>query len=192
MKHKRAEAEHRSTFYIPYWNVPLLRAIVPRQRAFAADMAVINATLDGLITNARETRSEDDYEALQARDYSQVGPRRAAGCSPPCRLACLCVRDRHNTKAGPWDLHDLKPQSLEPTPFRPRPRTLAPSNPAPLRPQPQTPKPQTPQPSTLNPQPLTLTPGPCTPNPPTPDPQTPKPPNPRPPGQGPLPAAVPG
>ncbi|GBF92821.1 cytochrome P450 chloroplastic [Raphidocelis subcapitata] len=66
------EAEHRSTFYIPYWNVPLLRAIVPRQRAFAADMAVIDATLDGLITNAKETRSEDDFEALQARDYSQV------------------------------------------------------------------------------------------------------------------------
>ncbi|KIY91860.1 hypothetical protein MNEG_16103 [Monoraphidium neglectum] len=66
------EAEHRSTFYIPYWNVPLLRAVVPRQRQFAADMAVIDATLDDLIRNARETRQEDDFEALQARDYSQV------------------------------------------------------------------------------------------------------------------------
>jgi hypothetical protein len=66
------EAEHRSTFYIPYWNVPLLRALVPRQRAFAADMVVINDCLDGLIRNARETRQEEDLEALQARDYSQV------------------------------------------------------------------------------------------------------------------------
>lgn len=66
------EAEHRSTFYIPYWNVPLLRAIVPRQRAFAADMKVIDATLDALIRRARETRQEDDLEALQARDYANV------------------------------------------------------------------------------------------------------------------------
>lgn len=66
------EAEHRSTFYIPYWNVPLLRAIVPRQRAFAADMKVIDATLDYLIRMARESRQEDDLEALQARDYSKV------------------------------------------------------------------------------------------------------------------------
>jgi cytochrome P450 len=69
---QHAEAEHRSTFYIPYWNVPLLRALVPRQRAFARDMAVIDATLDDLISRARATRSEDDLEALQARDYSQV------------------------------------------------------------------------------------------------------------------------
>lgn len=25
------EAEHRSTFYIPYWNIPITRYIVPRQ-----------------------------------------------------------------------------------------------------------------------------------------------------------------
>jgi len=66
------EAEHRSTFYIPYWNVPLLRAVVPRQRQFAVDIKVINDCLDGLIRNARDTRQEDDMEALQARDYSKV------------------------------------------------------------------------------------------------------------------------
>lgn len=73
------EAEHRSTFYIPYWNVPLLRAIVPRQRQFASDMAVINQCLDGLIRGARNTRKEDDAEALQARDYSQVGCSKTNG-----------------------------------------------------------------------------------------------------------------
>eukprot|EP00967_Tisochrysis_lutea_P010027 scaffold11620_cov19-Tisochrysis_lutea.AAC.4 len=25
------EAEHRSTFYIPYWNIPITKYIVPRQ-----------------------------------------------------------------------------------------------------------------------------------------------------------------
>jgi len=25
------EAEHRSTFYIPYWNIPITKFVVPRQ-----------------------------------------------------------------------------------------------------------------------------------------------------------------
>jgi cytochrome P450 len=66
------EAEHRSTFYLPYWNVALLRWLVPRQRKFAADLAVINETLDGLIRDAISSRSEEDAEALQQRDYSRV------------------------------------------------------------------------------------------------------------------------
>ncbi|KAL0546923.1 hypothetical protein IC582_016842 [Cucumis melo] len=63
------EAEHRSTFYIPYWKVPLARWIVPRQRKFHSDLKVINDCLDGLIRNARETREEADVEKLQQRDY---------------------------------------------------------------------------------------------------------------------------
>eukprot|EP00878_Enallax_costatus_P019732 GHUV01020825.1.p1 GENE.GHUV01020825.1~~GHUV01020825.1.p1 ORF type:complete len:523 (+),score=156.16 GHUV01020825.1:102-1670(+) len=66
------EAEHRSTFYIPYWNVPLLRAIVPRQVQFARDMAVINDCLDGLISSARAAAVSLDEEDLQNRDYSQL------------------------------------------------------------------------------------------------------------------------
>ncbi|GAX76234.1 hypothetical protein CEUSTIGMA_g3678.t1 [Chlamydomonas eustigma] len=66
------EAEHRSTFYIPYWNIPITKYVVPRQVKFHADLAVINECLDGLIRNAKETRQEDDYEALQNRDYSNV------------------------------------------------------------------------------------------------------------------------
>ncbi|EIE26006.1 cytochrome P450 [Coccomyxa subellipsoidea C-169] len=66
------EAEHRSTFYIPYWNIPITKYIVPRQRKFNADLAVINACLDDLIAQAKQTRQADDVEALQARDYSKV------------------------------------------------------------------------------------------------------------------------
>ena len=66
------EAEHRSTFYIPYWKLPLARALVPRQRRFAADLLVINDCLDGLIAGAKQTRSEADAEALQARDYTKA------------------------------------------------------------------------------------------------------------------------
>lgn len=66
------EAEHRSTFYIPYWNIPITRYIVPRQRKFRADLEVINDCLDGLIARAKQTRQADDVEALQARDYSKV------------------------------------------------------------------------------------------------------------------------
>jgi hypothetical protein len=51
-----SEAEHRSTFYIPYWKFPLARLLVPRQRKFQADLKVINDCLDGLISRARETR----------------------------------------------------------------------------------------------------------------------------------------
>ncbi|KAL5581604.1 hypothetical protein UlMin_014046 [Ulmus minor] len=63
------EAEHRSTFYIPYWKIPLARWIVPRQRKFQSDLKVINDCLDGLIRNAKETRQETDVEKLQQRDY---------------------------------------------------------------------------------------------------------------------------
>ncbi|XP_060213658.1 cytochrome P450 97B2, chloroplastic [Lycium barbarum] len=66
------EAEHRSTFYIPYWNIPLARWLVPRQRKFQKDLKVINDCLDGLIQNAKETRQEADVEKLQQRDYLNI------------------------------------------------------------------------------------------------------------------------
>ncbi|KAL6629932.1 hypothetical protein ACP70R_029697 [Stipagrostis hirtigluma subsp. patula] len=66
------EAEHRSTFYIPYWNLPLAKWIVPRQRKFHNDLKVINDCLDNLIKNAKETRQEADVEKLQQRDYSSL------------------------------------------------------------------------------------------------------------------------
>ncbi|KAI3851683.1 hypothetical protein MKX03_022328 [Papaver bracteatum] len=66
------EAEHRSTFYIPYWKLPLARWLVPRQRKFHNDLKVINDCLDGLIRNAKDTREETDVEKLQQRDYSNL------------------------------------------------------------------------------------------------------------------------
>lgn len=66
------EAEHRSTFYVPYWKFPLARWLVPRQRKFQKDLKVINECLDGLIRNAKETRQETDVEKLQQRDYSNL------------------------------------------------------------------------------------------------------------------------
>ncbi|CAI7900224.1 unnamed protein product, partial [Closterium sp. NIES-53] len=67
-----SEAEHRATFYIPYWKIPLISLVVPRQRKFQQDLKVVNDCLDDLITRARSTRQEDDLEALQQRDYSKV------------------------------------------------------------------------------------------------------------------------
>lgn len=55
------EAEHRSTFYIPYWKIPLAKWLVPRQRKFQSDLKVINDCLDGLIKNAKETREVRQY-----------------------------------------------------------------------------------------------------------------------------------
>ncbi|KAH9623680.1 hypothetical protein KSS87_017707 [Heliosperma pusillum] len=66
------EAEHRSTFYIPYWKLPFASWIVPRQRKFRNDLKVINDCLDGLIKNAKDTREETDVEKLQQRDYSNL------------------------------------------------------------------------------------------------------------------------
>ncbi|XP_073286283.1 cytochrome P450 97B2, chloroplastic [Primulina huaijiensis] len=63
------EAEHRSTFYFPYWKIPLAKLLVPRQRKFQNDLKYINDCLDDLIKNAKETREEADVEKLQQRDY---------------------------------------------------------------------------------------------------------------------------
>ncbi|TYH10924.1 hypothetical protein ES288_A07G216800v1 [Gossypium darwinii] len=66
------EAEHRSTFYIPYWKIPLARWVVPRQRKFHYDLKIINDCLDGLIRNAKDSRQEADVEKLQQRDYLNI------------------------------------------------------------------------------------------------------------------------
>jgi len=87
------EAEHRSTFYIPYWNLPFAKNLVPRQRKFFADLAVINDCLDDLIAQAKNTRQTDDAEALQARDYSKVpfGLASAVLSAFWCHFALLCL-----------------------------------------------------------------------------------------------------
>jgi cytochrome P450 len=66
------EAEHRSTTYIPYWNIPFVELFSTRQREFKADIAIINEVLDKLILQAQDTQEEEDTEALQNRDYKNV------------------------------------------------------------------------------------------------------------------------
>jgi len=63
------EAEHRSTFYFPYWNIPGASLVVPRQRQFQADLTTINSTLNTLIREAKESRMALDKEELQNMDY---------------------------------------------------------------------------------------------------------------------------
>jgi len=70
------EAEHRSTFLLPYWNIPILGSgpysIVPRQREFAANLQLLNDKLDELVVQARSLKKEEDLEALEKRDYSTI------------------------------------------------------------------------------------------------------------------------
>ena len=59
------EAEYRSTAFVPYWNVPLLRAIVPRQRRCTAALKIVNVTLDGLIQRCKDLVEEEDQEFVE-------------------------------------------------------------------------------------------------------------------------------
>lgn len=56
------EAEYRSTYPLPYWNVPLLRWAVPRQRRCTAALATVNSTLDSLISKCKQLVAEEDQE----------------------------------------------------------------------------------------------------------------------------------
>ncbi|KAJ1480183.1 cytochrome P450 [Baffinella frigidus] len=72
------EAEHRSTFYFPYWKIPGLGAewpippLVPRQLKFQNDMKLLRGVLDEVILNVIEDKDETDMDALMAKDYSKI------------------------------------------------------------------------------------------------------------------------
>eukprot|EP00183_Erythrolobus_madagascarensis_P006333 CAMPEP_0185846660 /NCGR_PEP_ID=MMETSP1354-20130828/2221_1 /TAXON_ID=708628 /ORGANISM="Erythrolobus madagascarensis, Strain CCMP3276" /LENGTH=668 /DNA_ID=CAMNT_0028546837 /DNA_START=145 /DNA_END=2148 /DNA_ORIENTATION=+ len=66
------EAEHRSTFLFPYWNIPVVGGLVPRQQRFREDLKLINRTLDELIAAAVASKDEADLEELENMDYSSV------------------------------------------------------------------------------------------------------------------------
>lgn len=70
------EAEHRSTFLVPYWNVPVLgqghSSLVPRQREFARHLDVLNDKLEEMIAVARSFKNEEDLESLEKRDYANI------------------------------------------------------------------------------------------------------------------------
>ena len=59
------EAEYRSTYPIPYWNIPLLAALVPRQRQNTAALQVISQTLDELIAKCKRLVEEEDEEFVE-------------------------------------------------------------------------------------------------------------------------------
>jgi cytochrome P450 len=46
--------------------------VVPRQKRFAEDIAMINDELSVLIKSAMETRDETDLAEMEGRDYAQV------------------------------------------------------------------------------------------------------------------------
>mmetsp|Transcript_1603 Transcript_1603/g.4035 ORF Transcript_1603/g.4035 Transcript_1603/m.4035 type:complete len:641 (+) Transcript_1603:133-2055(+) len=70
------EAEHRSTFLLPYWNVPVLgsgeMSIIPRQREFALHLRVLKETLEEMVREARTLKVEADLEALEKRNYDEM------------------------------------------------------------------------------------------------------------------------
>ena len=96
------EAEHRSTFYLPYWKLPLASVLVPRQRAFRRDLGVINECLDGLIAQAKRTRNVGDAEALQSRDYTKV---LLSACSVWGRLSLASTQSVSMHQATPAHHH---------------------------------------------------------------------------------------
>merc|ERR1719421_2313378 len=66
------EAEHRATTPFPYWKIPFAMQVVPRQRKFLEDMALLDKTLEKLIQEALASREEGEMEDLMARDYSKI------------------------------------------------------------------------------------------------------------------------
>ena len=67
------ETEHRSTMFAPYWKIPGIGRIVPRQRRFNADMKLINDALNTAIESVRSSvEASLDLDELERRDYSNV------------------------------------------------------------------------------------------------------------------------
>jgi cytochrome P450 family 97 subfamily B polypeptide 3 len=66
------EAEHRSMTPAPYWDLPFANELVPRLRKFNADLKILNDVLDDLISRAKSTRSEEDIEQLEQRNYANA------------------------------------------------------------------------------------------------------------------------
>ena len=63
------EAEHRSSSFIPYWNLPYADKWMGGQVEFRRDMTMLDDILAGLINRAVMTRSEATAEELEEREY---------------------------------------------------------------------------------------------------------------------------
>jgi cytochrome P450 len=66
------EAEHRSMTPAPYWDIPLANELVPRLRKFNSDLQLLDNVLTKLIDSAKNSRSVEDIEELERRDYANV------------------------------------------------------------------------------------------------------------------------
>mmetsp|Transcript_39029 Transcript_39029/g.81681 ORF Transcript_39029/g.81681 Transcript_39029/m.81681 type:complete len:758 (+) Transcript_39029:160-2433(+) len=64
------EAEHRSTSFIPYWNLPYAEKWMGGQVEFRRDMGMLDDVLTRLINQAIETRQEASVEELEERDVA--------------------------------------------------------------------------------------------------------------------------
>lgn len=67
------ETEHRSTMFLPYWKIPGIEMLVPRQKLFKNDMRLINKALKTAIDAVKESvDTSRDLDELERRDYSNV------------------------------------------------------------------------------------------------------------------------
>jgi cytochrome P450 len=62
------EAEFRTTSFVPYWELPFAH-LLPSQKEYRRDQALLNKTLDELIEQAFATQRERELEELENQDY---------------------------------------------------------------------------------------------------------------------------
>mmetsp|Transcript_32077 Transcript_32077/g.47195 ORF Transcript_32077/g.47195 Transcript_32077/m.47195 type:complete len:742 (+) Transcript_32077:92-2317(+) len=65
------EAEHRSSSFIPYWNLPYADKWMDGQVEFRKDMTMLDDILTNLINQAVKTRQEATVEELEQRDNDE-------------------------------------------------------------------------------------------------------------------------
>lgn len=65
------EAEHRSSSFIPYWNLPYADKWMGGQVEFRKDMSMLDDILADLINRAVESRKEATVEELEERDNAE-------------------------------------------------------------------------------------------------------------------------
>ena len=66
------EAEHRSTSFIPYWNLPFANLYLKNLQDFEKNMKLLNGVLDELIAKAIESQDKGDVEELETRNYATM------------------------------------------------------------------------------------------------------------------------
>jgi len=65
------EAERRSTSFVPYWKIPIVKDVLDTQKEFKANMKVLNDILDELILLAHKTAVKAEVEELELREPTE-------------------------------------------------------------------------------------------------------------------------